>query len=303
MSDKFNVIDHATFERMQQSSSRKVATSSVQRIRNSKYKRISAADNFNLLQFVKTSKPRRGTGLVKKDKICKRIVDKLDKIKTKKGKKRENGKLKKPTRLKKSILQYRQKKREQAILAQEINCSIAKLEELKVSEESENQKLLVASIYSRKFRSYCNCCKTPEVKEHCEKLVRELNFFQRRAYAQNAIKARAHTRFVVGFRQAQNYLRINKVKLVIIATDCEYNEGDVTLDETIERIKTSCNDQQIPIVFAFQRRELAYILYKKASISCIALLDYDGARETFSKLLDALKDAQKKYESLLNNSK
>lgn len=56
--------------------------------------------------------------------------------------------------------------------------------------------------------------------------MRELNFFQRRAYAQNEIKARAHTRFVVGFRQAQNYLRINKVKLVIIATDCEYNEGD-----------------------------------------------------------------------------
>ena len=153
MSDKFNVIDHATFERMQQSSSRKVATAPVQRIRNSKYKRISAADNFNLLQFVKTSKPRRGTGLVKKDKIRKRTVDKLDKIKAKKGKKRENGKLKKPTRLKKSILQYRQKKREQAILAQEINCSIVKLEELKVSEESENQEKLVANIHSRKFRS------------------------------------------------------------------------------------------------------------------------------------------------------
>lgn len=77
----------------------------------------------------------------------------------------------------------------------------------------------------------------------------------------------------------------------------------VTLDETIKGIKTSCNDQQIPIVFAFQRRELAYILYKKASVSCVAILDYDGARDTFSKLFDALKDARKKYESLLNNSK
>lgn len=64
------------------------------------------------------------------------------------------------------------------------------------------------------------------MKKHCEHLIRELNHFQRRAYAQNPIKARAHQRFVVGFRQVQSYLRINKVKLVVIATDCERNEGD-----------------------------------------------------------------------------
>lgn len=64
------------------------------------------------------------------------------------------------------------------------------------------------------------------MKQYCEQLIRELNHFQRRAYAQNEIKARAHRRFVVGFRQVQNYLRINKIKLVIIATDCEHNEGD-----------------------------------------------------------------------------
>lgn len=64
------------------------------------------------------------------------------------------------------------------------------------------------------------------MKKLCEELLRELNRFQRRAYAQNEIKARAHRRFVVGFREVQNYLRINKVKLVIIATDCEHNEGE-----------------------------------------------------------------------------
>lgn len=153
MSDKCNVIDHATFERMQQSSSRTVATATVQRIRNSKYKRMSAGNNFSLLQFVKISKPRRGSSLDKKDKTRKRSVNKLDKIKSKKGKQRENGKLKKPTRLKKSILQYRQKKREQARLAEEMKCSIGRILELKLSEENENQENPVVGLHSRKFRS------------------------------------------------------------------------------------------------------------------------------------------------------
>lgn len=57
-------------------------------------------------------------------------------------------------------------------------------------------------------------------------MLRELNRFQRRAHAKNEVKARAHRRFVVGFRQVQNYLQINKVRLVIVATDCEKCEGE-----------------------------------------------------------------------------
>lgn len=68
------------------------------------------------------------------------------------------------------------------------------------------------------------------MRKYCEQLIRELNHFQRRAYALNEIKARAHKRFVVGFRQVQTYLNIqNKIKFVIIATDCEHNEGEGNL--------------------------------------------------------------------------
>lgn len=73
----------------------------------------------------------------------------------------------------------------------------------------------------------------------------------------------------------------------------------VNLDDIIENIKTICKDQQIPVVFAFRRRELAYFLYKKASISCIGILDYDGARDVFAQVIEALKNAHEMYESLL----
>lgn len=59
-----------------------------------------------------------------------------------------------------------------------------------------------------------------------------------------------------------------------------------------------CQDQHIPIAFPFERRKLAYILYKKASISCVGILDYDGARDIFAQLLVALEQAKESYEEL-----
>lgn len=74
------------------------------------------------------------------------------------------------------------------------------------------------------------------------------------------------------------------------------------LDETIFAIKSICQDQKVPIVFIFQRRQLAYILYKKASISCIGVLDYDGLRDTFQEITAALNDARKQYQLLIENN-
>lgn len=73
------------------------------------------------------------------------------------------------------------------------------------------------------------------------------------------------------------------------------------MNKTIDNIKTICNDQQIPIAFAFRRREMAYFIYKKASVSCIGIIDYDGAREIFSHAKEALKNARDLYNSLFCN--
>lgn len=71
---------------------------------------------------------------------------------------------------------------------------------------------------------YCDNTTSTKLKELTDKLLRDLNRFQIRAFTQNEIKARAHRRFIVGFREVKNLIQIdNKVKLVIIAPDCEGN--------------------------------------------------------------------------------
>lgn len=143
--------------------------------------------------------------------------------------------------------------------------------------------------------------------------------FQSRAYGNNEIKARAHPRFVVGFREALSRLRIKKVKLLILAPDCEEcsaqgwsRESETCaqstnntllllggLDDTIEELKSVCQQQNVPYCFALLRRELAYVLRKRAQISCLAILDYDGANETYKQLLQELNEARTQYRSLL----
>jgi len=46
------------------------------------------------------------------------------------------------------------------------------------------------------------------------------------------------------------------------------------------------------------RRELAYALRKRAQISCVAILDYDGSNETYKQLLHELNEARVLYKEL-----
>ncbi|KAM8708903.1 hypothetical protein ACLKA7_015813 [Drosophila subpalustris] len=153
-------------------------------------------------------------------------------------------------------------------------------------------------IHSRRFRSYCDNCTTKLLKELTTQLLNDLDRFQKRAYANNEIKARAHPRLVVGFREAMSRLRINKVKLLLLAPDCESCSGEGGLDETIEELKSVCQKQEVPYCFSLMRRELAYALRKRAQISCVAILEYDGANDTYKQLLHELYEARVLYKDL-----
>lgn len=62
---------------------------------------------------------------------------------------------------------------------------------------------------------------TDELCSLTEALLRDLFRFQDRAYHKNQIKARAARRYVVGFKETQRQLNVDKVKLLIIAPDLE----------------------------------------------------------------------------------
>jgi selenocysteine insertion sequence-binding protein 2 len=52
-------------------------------------------------------------------------------------------------------------------------------------------------------------------------LLKDIVKFQDRVYHRDPVKAFARRRYVVGFREVMKYLRLKKLKLIVIAPDLE----------------------------------------------------------------------------------
>ncbi|EDV50705.1 uncharacterized protein Dere_GG14299 [Drosophila erecta] len=316
MSENINVKYHST--------DRKIRTKNVQDTetkitpRSSKYKKQHRKPDqqASLMDFVIKPRPKtqRQTKANKLQKAHLTITRSSYIVYKPKGKTRVDPK-KKITRLKRSVRVYRtSKKAEREAAEQELKVvpEIAvdidpkaipveqQVQNLSLSEttthKDDSQSKTVHSIHSRRFRSYCDNCTRPRLKELTIQLLKDLDRFQKRAFAKNEIKARAHPRLVLGVREALARLRINKVKLLFLATDCEICPGESGLDETIEGLKFQCQQQQVPYCFSLLRRELSYALQKRAQICCVAILDFDGANAIYADLLNEIEDARAEYK-------
>ncbi|XP_017095332.2 selenocysteine insertion sequence-binding protein 2 [Drosophila bipectinata] len=317
-SEKIAIIDHKTYENIHNKDN---ASSSKRSPTSSKYrKKHRNAEKPTLLDFV--IKPRQPQKQTKARKLRgpHLTIAKRSLLRTKpkrKGKVRLNPK-KKVTKLKKSIWCYRASKKETP--AEETEGISNETREYGQSEqdskdlmENQLQNLslkdkdtmgitpqiqAVHSIHSRRFRSYCDNCTRPRLKDLTIQLLKELDRFQKRAFAKNEVKARAHPRLVLGFNEALAKLRIKKVKLLLLATDCEKCPGENGIDELIEGLKFQCQQHNVPYCFSLLRREFSYALQKRAQIACAAVLDYDGANTVFADILNELEDARKEYKRL-----
>ncbi|XP_017018430.1 selenocysteine insertion sequence-binding protein 2 [Drosophila kikkawai] len=306
-SEKINLIDERTYKKLQEKDNGAKITP-----RSAKYKNQhrKAEQQPTLLDFV--VKPRQTQRQIKARKLRKRphlTITRCSYVAPKaKGKTRLVPK-KKVTRLKKSIRRFRTLKRadgETEEIPQEdhseeypsVELQLQKLSLDEITKEASVEPKKVHSIHSRRFRSYCDNCTRPRLKQLAIQLLKDLDRFQKRAFAKNEIKARAHPRLVLGIREALARLRIRKVRLLLMATDCEICPGESGLDETIENLKELCQQQRVPYCFPLARRELSYALQKRAQISCVAVLDYDGAQEVYSDLLGELEAAREEYKRL-----
>ncbi|EDW93194.1 selenocysteine insertion sequence-binding protein 2 [Drosophila yakuba] len=300
---------HSTDKRIQkkdvQDSSTKITP------RSSKYKsqHRKPEQQASLLDFVKPKpKSQRQIKANKLQKTHLTITRSSYIVYKRKGKTRLDPK-KKITRLKRSIRVYRTSKKAEIEVTEGELEGVPEKKDIPVEQQVQNlslsetaapkddlQAIAVHSIHSRRFRSYCDNCTRPRLKELTTQLLKDLDRFQKRAFAKNEIKARAHPRLVLGVREALARLRINKVKLLFLATDCEISPGACGLDETIEGLKFQCQQQQVPYCFPLPRRELSYALQKRAQISCVAILDFDGANATYADLLNEIEDARAEYK-------
>ncbi|KFQ07984.1 Selenocysteine insertion sequence-binding protein 2, partial [Leptosomus discolor] len=255
----------------------------------------------------------------------------------KKGKQREVPKAKRPTPLKKIILKEREQRKQQHLLEQtavpknEDNiCQSAEnitedetllqgsqaavpvmqvaeglLENTGIKESTEGSmtsKQLTShlpKIHSRNFRDYCSQVLSKEVDSCVTDLLKELVRFQDRLYQKDPVKAKIKRRLVMGLREVLKHLKLKKLKCVIISPNCEKIQSKGGLDETLHNIIDCACEQNIPFVFALNRKALGRCVNKAVPVSVVGIFSYDGAQDHFHRMVQLTTEARKAYKDMI----
>ncbi|XP_039946763.1 selenocysteine insertion sequence-binding protein 2 isoform X3 [Hirundo rustica] len=255
----------------------------------------------------------------------------------KKGKQREVPKAKRPTPLKKIILKEREQRKQQHLLEQKgatkdednicqkagnvtenatlLQDSQAVVPVIQVAEgfpeqkgikeseeDSVTSKQLTATlpkIHSRNFRDYCSQVLSKEVDSCVTDLLKELVRFQDRLYQKDPVKAKIKRRLVMGLREVLKHLKLKKLKCVIISPNCEKIQSKGGLDETLHNIIDCACEQNIPFVFALNRKALGRCVNKAVPVSVVGIFSYDGAQDHFHRMVQLTTEARKAYKDMI----
>ncbi|XP_030367480.1 selenocysteine insertion sequence-binding protein 2 isoform X2 [Strigops habroptila] len=255
----------------------------------------------------------------------------------KKGKQREVPKAKRPTPLKKIILKEREQRKQQHLLeqtavpkAEDNICKSAEnmtedetlpldgqaavpvtqvtegflentgiKESTKASMTSKQPASNLPKIHSRNFRDYCSQVLSKEVDSCVTDLLKELVRFQDRLYQKDPVKAKIKRRLVMGLREVLKHLKLKKLKCVIISPNCEKIQSKGGLDETLHNIIDCACEQNIPFVFALNRKALGRCLNKAVPVSVVGIFSYDGAQDHFHRMVQLTTEARKAYKDMI----
>ncbi|XP_040819717.1 selenocysteine insertion sequence-binding protein 2 isoform X4 [Ochotona curzoniae] len=156
-------------------------------------------------------------------------------------------------------------------------------------------------IHSRRFRDYCSQVLSKEVDACVTELLKELVRFQDRMYQKDPVKAKTKRRLVLGLREVLKHLRLKKLKCVIISPNCEKTQSKGGLDDTLHTIIDYACEQNIPFVFALNRKALGRSLNKAVPVSVVGIFSYDGAQDQFHRMVELTVAARQAYKNMLEN--
>ncbi len=257
----------------------------------------------------------------------------------KRGKEREQPKPRKPTKLKRIInkeLEENQKQRQQ--LLSKIKDSQSETESCinilheststSCTEESDNetddeildheptsqlqtpyshqipQSNIKQQIHDAGFREYCSQLIDRQLDELCIQLLLTLKRFQDRKKQQfqsNPERARGKRRFVHGIREVTKHLRLQRLKCVLIAPDCQSIHSRGGLNDALEQIINLCKEQNIPYIFTLNRQKLGRCLNKISRISTIGIFDYSGVDQIYKQIIEIANENQRAYKQILEH--
>ena len=105
----------------------------------------------------------------------------------------------------------------------------------------------------------------------------------------------------MGIREVTKHLKLQKIKCVIIAPNCEKIESKGGLDDAINSIIQIAMEQNIPFLFALGRKDLGKAVKKIVPISVIGIFDYSGAEEHFKRLVELANNAKLAYQDMVED--
>ncbi|XP_074923296.1 selenocysteine insertion sequence-binding protein 2 isoform X2 [Chelonoidis abingdonii] len=188
-------------------------------------------------------------------------------------------------------------------VAQRSSEEFLECKDLKDSTESSSSPTPLNSslpkIHSRRFRDYCSQVLSKEVDSCVTDLLKELVRFQDRLYQKDPVKAKTKRRLVMGLREVLKHLKLKKLKCVIISPNCEKIQSKGGLDETLHTIIDCACEQNIPFVFALNRKALGRCVNKAVPVSVVGIFSYDGAQDHFHKMVELTMEARHAYKDMV----
>ncbi|KAK7079660.1 hypothetical protein SK128_023489, partial [Halocaridina rubra] len=136
-------------------------------------------------------------------------------------------------------------------------------------------RMLENPVHKMKFREYCNHVITPEVNTTASQLLRSLVGFQNRLYERDPIKGRIRRRYVCGLKCTTKTM--GKLACVIVAPNIAPCKGPGALDEVVEKMLNQAKENGVPVIFALSCRKIGLICKKKVPVSCVGIINYQGA--------------------------
>jgi len=144
------------------------------------------------------------------------------------------------------------------------------------------------ALHNRKFREYCTHFVDKEVNALVKSLMLELMRFQDKIYFKekeskvNMFKQKR--RFFNGLREVLKYVKLRKLKLLIVASDVESIQSSGGLDDVMDQILQEANDQRVFTIFTMSRFALGKLMKKPVPVSCVGVRDFGGCESIVKEL-------------------
>jgi len=135
------------------------------------------------------------------------------------------------------------------------------------------------------IREYVQQVIDPDLNEASVALLQDLTRFQQRLKEVDPHKAAMKKRYFCGLREVLKAARRGKLKAVLIATNIDKIEAEGGLDDQVQAVVDAARTSSIPVVFALNRNKLGKAIGTSHKISCVGIINYDGAHVHFKNML------------------